>query len=203
MGLLTQPPVVARLPLPMADAEILAALRSKLPAGGAALFDRYYRLVRRILVRVLGTQTDINDMIQDVFITAIDKIDQVVDHASLRPWLTSIAVFTARQQIRRYARRKLFIFGSGDDLPELAAPVSNPEINEALRATYRVLSKMPVDERIAFTLRFIDGMELAEIASACRVSLATIKRRVARGKHRFETIASQYDELSDWLKGRA
>src|SRR5262249_11464483 len=126
----------------------------------------------------------------------------VVDDDSLRPWLTSIAVFTARRQIRRYGRRKSFLLFSHDDLPEVAAPVSNPEIQEALRATYRVLSRLPADERIAFTLRFIDGMELAEIAGACRVSLATIKRRVLRGKLRFEKIASQYDELSEWMKGR-
>lgn len=194
-------PLVARLPLQGSDAEILAALRGRLATGGAALFDRYHQHVRRILVRVLGAQSEINDLVQDVFVTAIDNIDRVADPESLRSWLTSIAVFTARKQIRRYARRRFFVLYPHEDFPEPEAPVSTPEIEEALRTTYRVLAKMPADERIAFTLRFVEEMELGEMAKACRVSLATIKRRLQRSKERFEKIASQYDELSEWLKG--
>jgi len=89
----------------------------------------------------------------------------------------------------------------GDDAPEIEAPSSPPEAEEALRATYRILSTLPADERIAFALRFIEGMELTEAAAACRVSLATIKRRVARAKSTFEARAERHPSLARWLEG--
>jgi RNA polymerase sigma-70 factor (ECF subfamily) len=193
-------PTVSRLPLQVTDVEIVAALGARAAAGGAALYDRYHRHVRRVLIRVLGPRNELSDLVQDVFVTSINTIDRLTDPASLRSWLTSIAVFTAREEIRRRARRKFFLLTAQDDLPEAEAPVSDPEIEEAFQTTYRVLGKMPADERIAFALRFIEGMELAEMACACRVSLATIKRRVQRSRQRFESIAAQYDELADWLE---
>src|SRR5205814_3393739 len=106
----------------------------------------------------------------------------------------------ARFEIRRRARRRFFLLAANDELPEMEAVVSNPEVDEAVRATYRVLNKLPADERIAFALRFIDGMELSEVASACRVSLATIKRRLLKARQRFDAMAAHYDELSDWSR---
>src|SRR5260221_5417736 len=153
--------------------------------GGAALYDRYHRLVRGILLRVLGDSRDLDDLVQDAFVTAINTIDRVDDPASLRAWLTSVAVFTARFEIRRRARRRFFLLAANDDLPEMEAVVSGPEVDEAVRATYRVLYKLPADERIAFALRFIEGIDLTEVARACRPSLAPIQRRVPRARERF------------------
>jgi RNA polymerase sigma-70 factor (ECF subfamily) len=79
--------------------------------------------------------------------------------------------------------------------------MATPELDEAVRATYRVLAALPVDERIPFALRFIEGMELTEVARACDVSLATVKRRLTSAQKKFAKIASTYPELSDWVKG--
>ena len=57
-----------------------------------------------------------------------------------------------------------------------------------------------VDKFIAFALRFVDGMELVEVAEACEVSLATIKRRLARAQAKFTNIARTYPVLHEWLE---
>jgi RNA polymerase sigma-70 factor (ECF subfamily) len=75
------------------------------------------------------------------------------------------------------------------------------DAGEALRATYAVLEQLAVDERIAFVLRFIEGMELKEGAVACSVSLATFKRRLARAEERFTELARSSPVLRDWLEG--
>src|SRR5258706_7900079 len=196
----TEQSAVARLPLHDTDREIVSALRTGSASGGAALYDRYHRHVRRVLLRVLGQPAELLDLEQDAFVTAIDTIRRLEDPERLRAWLTSIAVFTARREIRRRAPRRFFRLDADDELPELEAPVASPEIDEALRTTYRIFGKMPTDERIAFALRFVDGMELTEVAEACGVSLATVKRRVQRARERFESMASQYDELSSWRR---
>ena len=71
----------------------------------------------------------------------------------------------------------------------------------ALVATYAALDALPVDERIAFALRFIDGMELTEVAAACETSLATIKRRLDRASASFEAEARRQPALEAWLEG--
>jgi RNA polymerase sigma-70 factor, ECF subfamily len=193
-------PSLVRLPLLESDAAIVTALRAGQHAGGTALYDVYRSHVQRVLVRVLGPDAELRDLIQDVFVEAIDSVDRLEAPEALRGWLASIAVFRARSEIRRRARNRWFPLFSSDHLPDVAAPVSTPEIDEAVRATYRILAKLPADERIAFALRFIDGMQVTEVAVACRVSLATIKRRLTRAQKRFLTIARGVPEISDWIE---
>jgi RNA polymerase sigma-70 factor (ECF subfamily) len=149
---------------------------------------------------MLGPGAHLGDLVQDVFVSAIDSIDRLERPESLRAWLASIAVFRARAEIRSRARSRWFpLFGS-DDLPETDARVATPEIDEAVRTTYVVLDKLGADERIAFALRFVDGMELVEVAEACEVSLATIKRRLARAQTKFMNIARTYPALTEWIE---
>jgi RNA polymerase sigma-70 factor (ECF subfamily) len=63
-----------------------------------------------------------------------------------------------------------------------------------------LLGRLPSDERIAFALRHIEGMELGRLAEACGVSLATIKRRLARAEQRFARAAARDEVLKRWLE---
>jgi RNA polymerase sigma-70 factor, ECF subfamily len=190
---------LVRLPLVESDAAIVGALRAGQQVGGAALYDRYHTHVRRVLTRVLGPDAELGDLVQDVFVEAIDSIDRLEEPAALRGWLATIAVFRARGEIRRRTRSRWFPLFSSEQLPDVAAPVSTPEVDEAVRATYRILAKLSADERIVFALRFVDGMQVAEVAEVCRVSLATVKRRLTRAQKRFVAIARNVPEVSDWL----
>jgi RNA polymerase sigma-70 factor (ECF subfamily) len=191
---------VVRLPFFDSDTAVVAALRARQAAGGAALYDRHHANVRRVLVRLVGPSDRIDDLVQDVFLIAIDTIGRLEQPESLGAWLSGIAVFRARAEIRARARSRWFPLFSDDDLPETDARVATPEIDEAVRTTYRVLDKLPVDERIAFALRYVDGMELVAVAEACDVSLATIKRRLRRAQAKFLNIARTHAVLSEWLE---
>ena len=69
-----------------------------------------------------------------------------------------------------------------------------------MRAVYGVIETLPSDERLAFTLRFVSGLELSEVATACRVSLATIKRRLSRAEARFAKAAETSPLLQQRLQ---
>jgi len=190
---------VARLPFFDSDAAVVAALRAGQAAGGAALYDRHHEHVRRVFVRLLGPEVELRDLIQDVFVSAIDSIHRLEHPESLRAWLGGIAVHRARLEIRARVRRRWFPLFAREDLPEREASSSTPELDEALRATYHVLDELGADDRIVFALRFIDGKELTEVASLCGVSLATAKRRLGRARARFVSVARRYPALVDWL----
>jgi RNA polymerase sigma-70 factor, ECF subfamily len=190
---------VARAPLLRDDPAIVAALRAGDSAGGIGLYDRYEAYVRRVLMRLLGPDAELTDLTQDVFMTAVDSIERLENPAALRAWLAGISVYVARGEIRRRIRSRRFPLFSTSELPPVEAPARQPEVDAALRATYRVLARLSPDERIVFALRFIEGMDLLEVAQACDVSLATAKRRLLRARKRFVSIARTLPDLAEWL----
>ncbi len=182
--------------------ELIAALQAGQPAAAALLFDQYAPQVRRVLARVLGLDPELPDLLQEVFLRALEGAGRLGPDAQLDRWLTGIAVHTARQTIRRRVRwRWLRPLGLGADLEPVPVTPPDPDATRALRDTYAVLARMPTDERIAFALRFLEGMELTEVAACLEVSLATIKRRLARAERRFEALGSRFPSLAPWLDG--
>lgn len=157
-----------------------------------ALFGHHADGVERVLTRILGPDPEVPDLVQEVFVRALRSIDQFSgETAVLRPWLTTIAVYTARAHIRHKRSRPWLRRSTREPMPELTAATASPETTVALRRVRAVLDKLPADERIPFTLRFLDDMELDEVAGACQVSLATVKRRLTRARERFERLAAR------------
>ena len=191
--------VVRPLPFAGDDAALVLALRSRHPGAMEALYDRYAKYVERVLVRIVNVDMDLAELLHEVFIQAFSSIHKIRDGRRLRSWLATIAVFTARKRIKRRFRRLDVWYPDTDGMPELETAGTDPEAREALHAVYRVLDSLPVDERIAFALRFIEGMALTEVAAACRVSLATAKRRLYRGRERFFDMAQNYPLLQEWI----
>lgn len=186
------------LPIAPGDAALVAALRARQRGAWEALFDRYGAYIERLVVRVIGLDSEVPDLIHEVFARALEGFDQLKDPAALKGWLGSISVFTARVWIRnRGSRRRWLNFTAPHDLPEVPANVASPEVSETLGRTYALLEGMPADERIAFSLRFIDGMGLAEIAELAGVSLSTVKRRLSRAEHSFLRRANKDALLSE------
>ncbi len=192
--------VVRALPFHGDDAALVAGLRAGSASAIAALHDRYRAHVARTLSRVLGPDPELPDLLHDVLLAALDSLDKLREPAALKPWLTSIAVFQARTRILRRTRRRWLSFLPWNELPEVEAPPpASGEVTEAVAATYAVLEGLPADERVAFALRFIGGMELSEVAAATSVSLATVKRRLARAEARFVAGAREHAALAEWL----
>jgi RNA polymerase sigma-70 factor (ECF subfamily) len=194
----SEPPKRARISFAGSEVALLQGLQNQEPGAQAAFFDTFERDVRKVLVRILGTSPDVADALQDTFLRAFKSAMQVKDALALRGWLLRVAVSVAIDHLRRRQRSRWLVFSSE---PTVDVPTEGvtPELRAALRDTYRVLDKLPNEERIAFALRHIDEMELAEVADACGVSLATIKRRLARAEERFTSLAKRQPGLSDWV----
>lgn len=192
---------VYHLPLPESDAGLVAALRAGRSDARAEIVRRCAPDVERVLFRVLGPDSEIEDVAHDVFMAAFMSLDRLRQPHALRSWLVSIAIRKAKKLIRRRTRWRFVASVAPADLPEREAVAASLEITEALRSTYRILSRLPVDDRIAFTLRYVDGMELTSVAEVTEVSLATAKRRIARGQKRFLEVARKSDILAPWLDG--
>ncbi len=199
IGASTRDSVVRPLKFVGDDEALVKALRARHPGAGEVLYDRYGTHVQRVLARVVGVDAELPELLHDVFVQALESIHSIREGARLKAWLTSLAVFTARGCIRRRSRRSWLRFQAPENLPERSIDTLDSDAREELRTTYRLLEQLPVDLRIAFTLRFIAGMELTEVAEACRVSLSTVKRRLARAERLFLARAKRHPVLADRL----
>jgi len=183
------------------DASLVAGLRAMEPWAMPALVERYGGHVRRVLIRVLDARdAEAADVFQEVVVRAWEGIDDLKEAGALKPWLTQIAIFTARGVIRRRRRQRWLSFF--DTLPEPKVSWAGPDMQEAAGCVYRVFGRMPVDERIPFALRMLEGMDLEATAAACSMSVATVRRRLVKAERRFFKLARQYDALQPWLESR-
>ena len=182
------------------DNALLQALRAGHPGAAAVFYDQHAAHVNRTLRSALGADEEIPDLLQEVFIRAMDGIGKLREVDRIGGWLTTIAIFVARAQIRRRARRGWLRAFSPEHARLQYQTQPSSEARSALREVYAVLGQLPVDERMAFALRYIEGMTLPDAAEACETSLATLKRRLVRAEKYFLEAASKRPVLEHWLK---
>lgn len=181
-----------------ADAELVAHLQAEKPAAYAELFDRFAGMVRGALLRTLGSEVDLEDLTQDTFLVVVKRCHTLRDPGALRSFVYSVAVRTARNELRRRAFRRWIPLTSVPE-PELAVRHDDGTATEALQCIYALLDRLAADQRIAFVLRRVEGHELAEAARLTGCSLATFKRRLARAERRFEAMAQREPALRSLL----
>lgn len=177
-------------------------LRSGDKWAAELLFDRYAPAITRMLRRTLGYERheELIDLVHEVFVQAIGSIDKLRDPDALLGWLLRIAAHTAYHSMRKRRARSWLRFEDSAELPEVPEQPTPPEIHQACRHLYKLLDKFPADERLAFCLRYIEGLELTQVAETCEVSLSTAKRRITKASKRFVSLASQDSVLREWLK---
>lgn len=165
------------------DAELVARAREKDRAAEEILYRTHVAAVAALAMRLLGRSSDAEDVVQDAFVTAFSRIGQLRDGALFRAWLMRITVHEVHRRFRRRKLLRALGLDRGTDdarLAALGAPNLASEQRAELAALDRVLSRLPARERVVWMLRYVEGNELTEIASACEASLATIKRWLAR-----------------------
>jgi RNA polymerase sigma-70 factor, ECF subfamily len=182
------------------DTALVQALRAGHPGAAAVFYDRHAAHVRLTLRSTLGPDDDIPDLLQEVFIRALDQIGTLREVDRLSSWLTTIAVFVARAQIRLRTRRSWLRLFSPEQTRSWQLEQPSSEARQALHEVYSVLDQMPVEHRMAFVLRYVHGMTLVDAAEACATSLATVKRRLARAEKRFLDSARRRPALAQWLE---
>jgi RNA polymerase sigma-70 factor (ECF subfamily) len=148
-----------------------------------ALVRRYLPDVAAIVARLLGDKLEAEDVVQDTVEATLTNLPRLRDPDAVRAWMIQIAV---RKVHRRYRRRSLLRalrFGSGEPaagLASLASEACSPEQRAELSLLDRALASLPASDRIAWVLRYVEDMQLEEVARSCACSLATAKRRIAR-----------------------
>ncbi|HEX4476052.1 MAG TPA: sigma-70 family RNA polymerase sigma factor [Polyangiaceae bacterium] len=174
--------VVARLAPEMEDATPALDLDT--------LFRRYAPYVAAVAHRLLGRDGDVDDTVQEVFLVAVRAVGQLRDPTAVKAWLACIAVRIARRRLKRRRLRQFF----GLDDPAVYDGVvdagASPEDRALLARVYRVLDGIPANQRIAWSLRYVEGEPLESVATLSGCSLATAKRRISAAAKTLEEAFS-------------
>jgi RNA polymerase sigma-70 factor (ECF subfamily) len=172
---------------PVSDVELVRRVALGERWAEEAFYRRYVGLVHGTVRRLLGRSAEAEDVVQDTFATAFEIWGQLRNPESARQWLMQIAI---RKVHRRFRKRRLLralgLDRSHDDatLEALAQPDSRGEARVELTMLDEALTQLGSSERIAWMLRYVEGLTLAEVAAQCRCSLATAKRRILVARKR-------------------
>jgi RNA polymerase sigma-70 factor (ECF subfamily) len=149
-----------------------------------AVFRTYARYVGAVAYRLLGRDEEVDDVVQEVFVEALSGIGSLVDRGALKGWLRTITVRVVSRRLRARRMRRFLGIDRGADYETMPGKGADPETTALFGHVYRTLDGIPVAERLAWSLRHVEGLSLDEVAQQCGVSLATAKRRIAAAHQR-------------------
>jgi RNA polymerase sigma-70 factor, ECF subfamily len=161
-------------------------------AGATVQFHRRYSLrISRWVWRLLGTDRDHDDLVQQIFVNILTSARRITKVESLDAWVDSVTIRTVRFELRKRRLRQAIFGGSSDFDIDQSRDTSSPFKQSYIYRFYTILDKMPADDRIVFVLRYLEKCSIEHIASAGHYSYSTAKRRLKRARAVFAKIALQ------------
>ncbi len=162
------------------DAALVVAARAGEKWAQEALFRRYSRMVNGLAFRLLGRDQDVDDLVQDSFVSALRSLDRLAEPQAFASWLGSIVVRSAHKLIRR--RKLLSRLGlrkpAPVELDQVMSSAAPPSVVAELTRVYRCLDELDAEARIALVLHRVDGLSIPEVAAQMQLSASTVKRRL-------------------------
>jgi len=172
------------------------------PAATRELFRRHRGRVHACLFRVLGTNRDMDDLLQEAFIQVFQSLRGWRAEASLATWIDRVSVRVAYRYLSQRGRRiQTDPLADDDAVPGGEEPgVRRQLARDGVKRLYAVLDELGAASRLAFTLHEIDGRPLAEIAELVGSSVTATKLRVWRARKRVREAAANDPILSELIE---
>ena len=152
------------------ESALVEAVRAGDREAFGRLYARYGRLVHGVLLARVP-YGEVDDLVQDVFMTALRKIDTLRDAGSFGPWVAMIA----RNRAMDFHRRSR----ETTEITESVAQ-TRAEQREAVEVL-NLIRQLPEAYREPMTLRFVEGMTGPEIAERTGLAPASVRVNIHRG----------------------
>lgn len=181
---------------PADEADLIERCRADDRAAQDELYHRFRRQVAGNLYRVLGDRTDLDDLVQEVFVIAFRGLDRFRGDARLSTWLYRICVNVALGRIRTRRRRPTAIgmtdLDSANVDPSLTERPETPERSLQRRQdqerVHRALEMLAPKKRIVLYLHEIEGLDLKEIAYLVDSNPVTVRTRLFYARREFYKV---------------
>ena len=166
------------------------------------LVKQYDRQVFRIAQHITQNREDAQDVVQDAFLKAYEKLDQFQGNSKFYTWLVRIAVNEALMRLRKRRTGKMVSIDEDVQTDEGSVPRDlaewrpNPEqeYNQAEMAEIlrKTINGLPPGFRVVFVLRDVEGLSTEETANALGLSVPAVKSRLLRARLQLRERLSRY-----------
>lgn len=216
----TETPVSAAEALPMGVARVAAramtdddglglGLVAKAASGDAAafrtLFQRHRGDVARLVYRMLHAPSDLDDVVQEVFVQVFRSLKDFRGQAKFTTWLHRVTVNVVLMHRRSAKSRPVFAGATPNDvLPDdgQVLPDEDAERRERVRAFHRLLARLADKKRIVFVLHELEGMSPAEISEVVGAPVLTVRTRLFYARRELEAMLADEPTLAGVLVGK-
>ena len=182
---------------PEPDVELLHAVARGDEDALARLYDRYRIILFSLLIRILKSREEAEDVLQEVFLQVWKRAGDF-DDARGKPftWLVTLARSRAIDRIRQLGARQRLAEASAQDTPEaMSDAVADTLHSEQREIVARALAALPEEQRRTLNLAYFDGLTQSEIAEKLETPLGTVKTRMRSGMIKLREL------LGDQVKG--
>ena len=165
-----------RDPAASVDAPLVAAARRGDRAAFGALYRRHARLVQAVLLARVAPDS-VDDLLHDVFLVAMDRLEALRDDEAFAPWIATIA----RRRAADWRRRRRGAVPLEDSMEERAAGAQDPEDAFDASVALAAILSLPEAYRETLMLRFVAGLNGPEIAARTGLTHGSVRVNLHRG----------------------
>jgi len=176
----------------MTDQELLHGIRERDQAAFRELVEKNQQLVIRTCYSLVHQLEDARDLAQEVFIEVMKSAALFRGNAKLSSWIYRIAINKSLNHLKRSGRRNAFMSLFSQDLKvekDASRSVEDKELKVILHAA---IDRLPVNQRIAFTLHHYEELPYKEIAEVMNLSLSSVESLLHRAKLNLRKRLSHY-----------
>ncbi|WP_437753863.1 RNA polymerase sigma factor [Sorangium sp. So ce1389] len=161
------------------DAALLDAIaRGDLGPLGV-LFDRHHEHVRQFLLRAAPNDADVDDLVQETFLTAAQAAASFDGRETARPFLIGIAVQLIKRRRRTFARLRGLLESFGrTPTPPRSTPEDEASLAEDEARIRAAIARLADDRRLVLVMVEWNGMSGVEVARALGTPVGTVWRRL-------------------------
>jgi RNA polymerase sigma-70 factor, ECF subfamily len=178
--------VAEREQLPVAQA------RAGEPDAWGVLFKRYQLPLYVYVFELVHDEQTSLDLVQETFIAATQHLGSLRDNEKFGSWLFGVAHQKCLQRWRKQSREEMLreeLAGTPADFEDSPDDLLVRQEQEVL--FMKALNRLPLPQRSALLLHFLEGFSLEDIAGVTGVSVGTVKSRLHYGKEALRALLEQ------------
>ena len=163
------------------------------------LYEHYRADVARLVYRMLGPRSDMEDVIQEVFVQVYKSLRDFRGQSKFSTWLHRVTVNVVLMYRRAAKSRPVFADEPAADSSVRSAdiaPDEDAERRERVRAFGRLLDRLADKKRIVFVLHELEGIAPGEIAKIVGAPVLTVRTRLFYARRELEAMLADEPALA-------
>jgi RNA polymerase sigma-70 factor, ECF subfamily len=170
----------------------------------ASVYETYFAFVWRNVRRMGVPDAALDDVVQEVFVAAYQRLDSFEQRSSFRSWLIGIVVRCVHRYRRTTRRKSPHVLAREAPtnpetlIDESACPQEAASRAEAGRIVHELLEQLDEDKRTVLVLTEFEHLSAGEIAEALGIGINTIYSRLRLAREEFAAAAARHRARDGW-----